>query len=198
MPELRSPLAAHAVPGIFGPATDGNPPLTLSETTPGAIAQVAGWRDFEAAAAPALLHLGFDGLGDYRTARVSGSATSFRIAPDKLLLRHTDGASLQAALATLDAARAPVGDLSHARWLIRVAGPAAADLMARLAPIDFSITGFAAGGFVQTGIHHVAVLIHRILPETFEIYVPVTWAVSLWDLICEAALPFGYLVEAGA
>ncbi|MCG8544997.1 MAG: hypothetical protein MJE12_12390 [Alphaproteobacteria bacterium] len=198
MPDLRSPLAMHATAGVYGAAPAGGMPLILAESAPGALAQIAGWDDFADAAAPALERLGFDGLGDYRMARQSGSATCFRIAPDKILLRHGDAASLSDALALLDDARAPALDLSHSRWLIRIEGPAAADLLARLAPVDFDTAAFAAGGFVQTAIHHVAVLIHRVGPETFEVYAPVTWAASLWHLICDTAAPFGYRVEEAA
>ena len=195
MPDLRSPLAMHATIGAYGAAPAGGMPFVLSESAPGALAQIAGWDDFAEAAAPALDRLGFDGLGDYRTAQRSGAVTSFRIAPDKILLRHHEAAGLDDALALLDGARAAPLDLSHSRWLVRVEGPAAADLLARLAPIDFDTAAFASGDFVQTGIHHVAVLIHRVRPEAFEIYVPVTWTVSFWHLVCEAAAPFGYRVE---
>ena len=198
MPDLRSPLAMHATAGAYGAASAGGMPLVLAESAPGALAQIAGWDDFADAAAPALERLGFDGLGDYRSARQSGHATCFRIAPDKILLRHGDARDLSDALSHLDSARAPTLDLSHSRWLIRVEGPAAEDLLARLAPIDFDAAAFAAGGFAQTAIHRVAVLIYRPGPESFEIYAPVTWAASLWRFICDTAAPFGYRVEGSA
>ena len=52
--------------------------------------------------------------------------------------------------------------------------------------------------FVQTGIHHVSVLIHRKNEMEFEIFTPVTWARSVWELICLNAAPFGYIVESEA
>jgi heterotetrameric sarcosine oxidase gamma subunit len=82
-----------------------------------------------------------------------------------------------------------------------VAGAAAPDLLARLMPIDFDEQAFARGRFVQSGIHTVSVLVHRIDSEAgapaFDIYMPRSFAVSLWDFITQTALPFGYRVDAG-
>lgn len=197
MPEIRSPLTSHIKPGDYGASFDGSAPLALSECPPGTLVQIAGWQDFPEATAPALKALGFDGPGDYRTVQTVGLASCFRIAPDKLLLCHQISETLNASLENLEPARAPVLDLSHARWLIEIRGPAVEALLARLATIDFSLPEFPEGTFAQTGIHHVSVLFHRISVEKFQIYVPITWVGSIWDLLCETATPFGYRVEAG-
>lgn len=195
MPEIRSPLAAHLKPGTHGAVPKDGTPLTLLEHAPDKLAQIAGWEDFAEAAAPALSALGFDGLGDYRSVRASGSAECMRIAPDKLLLSVTDALVLSSALAELDSSRVTTLDLSHARWLVRINGPVAEDLLARLAPLDFSLSNFQVGTFAQTGIHHVGVLIRRISIVIFEILIPVTWAATIWELISDTAAPFGYRIE---
>ncbi len=74
----------------------------------------------------------------------------------------------------------------------------AEEVMARLAPIDFRASSMPVDSFVQTGIHHVGVLIHRTTEMQFEILTPVTWARSVWELICLNATPFGYHVEGKA
>ena len=81
---------------------------------------------------------------------------------------------------------------------IIVDGTAAEEVMARLAPIDFRASSMPVEGFVQTGIHHVGVLVHRSDKMQFEIFTPVTWARSVWELICLNAAPFGYIVEGKA
>jgi len=195
MPEIRSPITPQIQPGDYGTSSEQGVTLTLSEYAPGVLFQIAGWDDFAKATAPALTPLGFDGPGNYRTVRTAGLACCLRIAPDKLLLRHQDRSVLSASLEKLDPARSPTLDLSHARWIIDVEGSAAEALLARLAAIDFSLSKFPESSFVQTGIHHVGVMLHRVSVEKFEIYVPVTWARSLWDFICEAATPLGYRVK---
>ena len=59
---------------------------------------------------------------------------------------------------------------------IIVDGTAAEEVMARLAPIDFRASSMPVEGFVQTGIHHVGVLVHRSDEMQFEIFTPATWA----------------------
>lgn len=50
----------------------------------------------------------------------------------------------------------------------------------------------------EHGIHRVGVLIHRTSEARFEIFTPVTWARSVWELLCLNATPFGYSVEVAA
>jgi len=195
MPEIRSPLSAFIKPGEYGGAADKGVELVLSEQAPGTLVQLAGWRDFAEVSASALVSLGFDGLGDYRTVRMAADALCFRIAPDKLLFLHQDREVLFSSFKKLDPARTPIIDLSHARWIVEVEGRVAEALLARLAAIDFSLSVFPEGTFMQTGIHHVGVLIHRISVEKFQIFVPVSWVGSLWELIRDTAQPFAYRVE---
>ncbi len=195
MPEIRSPLTSIIRPGDYGIEADKSIALVLSEKQPGALVQLAGWQDFSEASAPALTALGFEGLGNYRTVRTVDKASCFRIAPDKLLLRHQNSVVLHAALEKLDPACSPTLGLSHARWLIEIEGPEVEALLARLAPLDCTLAEFPQGTFAQTGIYHIGVLLHRVSKEKFEMLVPVSWVVSLWDLICETAAPFAYRVE---
>ncbi len=181
MPEFRSPITP-------GRKTDGTA-LQLSEGPAGGLLQLAGWDNFETAVAPALAQFGFAGLGGYRAAQSQGEATAFRIAPDRLLLRHRASAPLLAAAETLDPATCCSLDLSHARWVFTIAGPAGPDLLARLLPIDGSPEALPVGHFAQSGLHHVGVLLHHRAETAWDLLVPVTWADSLWDYLCEAATP---------
>lgn len=188
MPEIASPLLGAAAPPR-APSPSGPAPLRLSETRPAGLTQLAGWEGFDAAAAALLGGVGFADAGDYRIARESGGLILFRIGPDKLWLL-SEGPSLDAA--TPEDERLVALDLGHARTRLVVDGPAAEALLARLAPIDFRRDALPPGGFVQTGVHHVGVLIHRRSQERFDLLTPVTWARSLWESISVAATPFGY------
>lgn len=200
MPELRSALANHLRPGRFGAA--GETPLVLSERPLGVLMQLSGWRDsFARAVEPLLARLGLDGAGSFDRAQSSDKALAFRIAPERLLLRVTADAWAEAEGA-IDAAETPVLDLGHSRTLVRVAGATAPDLMALLMPIDFDGRAFAPGRFVQSGMHSVAVLVHRAADEggapVFDIYMPRSFAASLWAYLTQTAMPLGYRVDAGA
>jgi len=198
MVDRISPLEHAATAGAFGAEIAGASTVTLSHRQIGSHWQIAGWGDFEEAAKPILSAFGFDGLGNFRDVRVSSGVTCYRIAPDRLWLMAEDHDSLGNALARAPSDRLAVLDLSHARCAIGISGAASTDLLARVALLDFSEASFPDGGFAQTGIHGVSVLIHRQSSDGFDIYVPVTWAVSVWEWLCVNAAPLGYRVETAA
>ena len=183
MLERRSPLA-DLIGARAADMSDQHVPPILSEQALGTLWQVAGWQDFETAVEPILAALGFAGLGDHRSVRTSAGTECYRIAPDRLLLRCSDAGVLSAALDKALPGRIAALDLSHARIVIRVSGEATVDLMARLAPLDFADAAFPIDSFAQTGIHGVPVLIRRGSDDAFDLLVPVTWAVSVWDWAC--------------
>ena len=195
MAEPRSAFHDCLVPGRYGPRADNGPSLTLSEAAVGGLIQLAGWDDnFAGHIQPPLAELGLAGIGDYETAGASENATSFRIAPHRVLVRCADTALLERTFAGLDASAVAVLDLSHARAIISIAGPGAEALLARLGTLDFRAAHFAPGRFAQTSVHHTGILVHRPSMTRFDIHVPSSFAVSLWDYVCVCARPFGYEV----
>jgi methylglutamate dehydrogenase subunit D len=80
--------------------------------------------------------------------------------------------------------------LSSSRTRIEISGPSARDVLSKCAAIDFHKNEFKPNSFVQTGIHHVPVLIHCIGTDQFHIYVMRTFALSIWDHLTDAALEF--------
>lgn len=187
MAEVLSPLHRKLSPGHQGAV--GATGVTLGNRTVGSLWQIAGWAAFEAAATPVAQHFGLTGIGGYRAAQQSDSATSWRIAPDRLLLEGTGDLTGfgSDALVTLD--------LSHAKTVITLSGPAARDLLAQVVAIDTAEGVFSPGEFVQTGIHHVAVLIHCTGGDAFDILVPVTWAETVWEVLLTNARPHGVAIE---
>ena len=193
MVELRSAFRDCLVPGSYGPKSEDGPALKISETAVGGLVQLAGWgEEFAKHVEPALKELGLAGIGDFKTAQSDGDTVCFRIAPDRLLLRNPDKSVLDNAFGDLDDAVVARLDLSHARAIMRIEGERAEDLFARLSTIDPRSRHFPAGRFAQTGIHHTGVLIHRLTTTHFEIYIPSSFAVSLWEYVCICAKPFGY------
>jgi heterotetrameric sarcosine oxidase gamma subunit len=60
--------------------------------------------------------------------------------------------------------------------------------------LDLDLTQFPAGRFAQTGLHHTGTLLDRRERERFELYVLGTFAASIWDVLIDTALPYGYQV----
>jgi heterotetrameric sarcosine oxidase gamma subunit len=192
MPEIRSALTSEMTIGSYG-AMNKSPGLILSEQHPGTLFQIAGWETFERDIKPLLEHYDFAGSGNYRQVQNKGDRWCFKIAPDRVMIRDTSGAE---PVPDVDDQILTAVDLSHARTIIRMQGSAVEDVLSRLAPIDTSVVAFPEACFVQCGIDHVNVLIQRISQDCFDVFIPYTWASSVWQMICISAAQFGYRVEA--
>lgn len=164
--------------------------LVIGARVPDTLWQMAGWAAFESRAAAALHELGLPGIGGYREAQRAGAVTSWRIAPDRLLIEGAGdlGRFHSDALAVLD--------ITHGRAVITLTGPPARDLLAQLTAVDVSAAALTPGGFRQLGIHGIGVLLACTGPDAYELFVPSTWAASIRDLIAENAKPYG--VPSGA
>jgi methylglutamate dehydrogenase subunit D len=77
--------------------------------------------------------------------------------------------------------------LSSGRTRILLEGPRACDLLAACALIDFNPREFKPGYFVMTGIHHTPVTIHCIGESSFHIYALRSFALNVWEWLCDIA-----------
>ncbi len=80
-----------------------------------------------------------------------------------------------------------VTPLSSGRTRFLLEGPRARDVLASCALIDFSAKEFKPGHFVMTGIHHTPVTIHCIADNSFHIYALRTFALNVWEWLCDTA-----------
>ncbi|MFY9240485.1 MAG: sarcosine oxidase subunit gamma family protein [Roseovarius sp.] len=190
MAEMLSPLQTKCVAGRFG--ASGDVGVTLGTRPIMDLWQIANWDLLASSASPALNALGLDGPGDYRCAQQAGPVTSWRIAPDKILL---EGAGDMTAHASVDLM---VLDLSHAKVAVTLQGARARDVLSQLIAIDTAPGAFKRGDFVQTGIHHVGVLIHCTGDDTFSILIPASWSETVWEVLFDNALPHGLSVVEAA
>ncbi len=198
MPEFRSPLAACYLPGRFGAGT-GDAPLTLGEMPLGALFQITGWpQNFATKVCTILGVLGFTSIGDYATAQRAPGAIAFRIAPERILVRLFHPDAWGAVIAAADPVETPILDLGHSRTVMQIAGPAAKELLVRLLPLDLDEGVFTPNQFAQTELQGVSVLLYRAddTPEApvYDLFVPYSWARTVWDMLRECAAPFGYWV----
>lgn len=196
MVDRASPLANALKPGRFGARVPAQAGLVLAEQLPKELIQIAGWSGFEKQVMPGLKAMGFQNLGDYRTCSLAKGMRLYRLAPGRVLI--SSDATIQLPSVMRHNNELAVLDLGHAQSRLVIQGVAVEELMARLAPIDFRISAMKVNNFVQTGIHQIAVLIHRTAKLRFEILAPITWARSLWEFICLNAAPFGYDVRVAA
>jgi len=91
-------------------------------------------------------------------------------------------------------AEGAIVELTHARTRMFVEGPEAAEVLRRGAPLDFHDSAFPVGAFAQTGIHHTPVLIHRTGEQRYELDALRTFALTVWEWLADACLPWGYRV----
>jgi heterotetrameric sarcosine oxidase gamma subunit len=125
-----------------------------------------------------------------------GDSHLVRITPTQYWWIAAGSASLVRLARELPASAGTVTVLSAGRVRIRIMGPAARDVLAKGISIDLHPAVFQVGRGAQTGLHHTGVFLERVGDDCYEIYVPRTYAVSIWEWLIDAAWPFGYDVAA--
>ncbi len=198
MLDSRSALTNHLYQGHFGlveAAGEDTVKLTLSEPSLGTFYQIAGWGSFEKDIQSILSNFKITGSGNFHDVQKAESISCFKIAPTRMVVRDSSGQNPVPTVINND--ELVIVDLSHARTVIRLDGKYAEELLARSSGIDFSLLSFPVGGFVQTGIHHISILIERCSDHCFDLFVPTTWASSIWEIVTISSLQFGYRVEGG-
>jgi sarcosine oxidase subunit gamma len=83
-------------------------------------------------------------------------------------------------------------DLSHARTLLRLSGPASRSVLAKLCRIDLHPRALPPGRIAQTPLGQVAALIHLVDDTpSFDLYLPRSLAHSATLSLLEAATELG-------
>ncbi|WP_159586612.1 sarcosine oxidase subunit gamma family protein [Chelativorans xinjiangense] len=194
MVERISPLGEAFRPGTYGNLVDG-PGVTLTEATPAAIAEASAFPGSAEALLGAIETVtGLSLPATPGAGAVGGDAAAFAIGPGRHLVAGAEGlsASLQAAVA-LDIGT--VTDLSHGRAALRIAGPRAEWVLAKLFALDFSPAAFPLSEGRATAHHDIFAHIQRTGGEQFDIYVFRSFARAFWEEICAAAAETGYEVR---
>jgi sarcosine oxidase subunit gamma len=114
------------------------------------------------------------------------------MSPDELLLMvdHADAAGAVRALETaLSKVYALAINVSDARAVFEVEGPFAREVLAKLAPVDFSPAAFEVGQFRRTRLAQVPAAIWMTDPETFHLVCFRSVAGYVFDLLSVAAQP---------
>ncbi len=195
MAERRSALADVVKPGTYGAAGPAGPGVGITELKSLAAVQVAAFEADRAAAAIGTT-LGTPAPSNRNTVATAGQASVLWTGPGRWLVVEPESRDLAASLSRdCPGDMAAITDLSHARTALRVEGPKARDLLAKLCTLDLDPVGFPPGTCAQTQFGHIGVLLYCRAHDGFDVFVPRSFAVSAWESILDAALEFGCRVS---
>jgi heterotetrameric sarcosine oxidase gamma subunit len=190
--EARSALAAAVALGGRDGA-DGRRLLRLSELRGWHLLQLGVFAQSELAqAVRAMLDTA---LPQRPQQPAQGKARVYRIAQDQYWVVTCDATLPGQLLAAIAQDIGTVTSLSHARVRVRVSGAPARSMLAGVLAVDLHPTRFKVGEALQTGMHHLPVLVERTDEDSYEFYFLRTFAQTLWEWLTDAALRYGYDLE---
>jgi sarcosine oxidase subunit gamma len=104
-----------------------------------------------------------------------GKRAALRLGPDEILLLAEEGAAVSLGQAADDDSLALV-DVSHRQVALRIAGPAAADRLNELCPLDLDPAVFAPGACTRTLFGKAEIVLWRIAADVFHVEVARSFA----------------------
>lgn len=197
-PKRRSALDGVCAPGDAGANVTDNSSVTLAERRDLTMLQIAAIGNADAVLTTAA-GAGLVLPAAPNTTASRNGVTALWLGPGRWLAvtSQAEPAALGRRLDEAVAGRAAVFDVSHARTVIRVSGPAARALLAKGCRLDLHPRVFCAGACAQTNIGHFTVLLHGVDDRpTVDLYVARSYAASFWEWLAEAAAEFGCRVAA--
>lgn len=189
-PIARSALAEVYRTGRFGAPRSEGPALTLRERRGLALVHLAGrpGRTGFLEAAADCLGVGLP-LAPNTTTR-GGDVIVFWLAPTRWLVQSATLApdALERRVgAGMEGTGAAVNDVSSGRAVVGAAGPALRAVLAKGCPIDLHPRSFPPGACAQTALSGVAVLLHAVAADTFDLHLPRSFAYHVWEWLLRAA-----------
>ena len=192
--EARSQLATRIKPGLYGAGEA--PQVTLSEVRRRRIVQAAGWPNtFEAVARRLAEAAGGTVPHKFGMAAVADTVTAVWVGADRLWFTADDPTLMTRFAGTFTDEEVVFLDISDSRTILRIKGTRSRSVLAKGFAIDLHPDVFAVQAIAHTMVENTGVLLHRVGPEAFEIYVPRSYAVNIWHWLTASAIEFGYEVE---
>ena len=197
MPKRQSAIAGALAKGGRDGA-DGQRRLKLGEQCGWSLIQLAAFastlEQLEQAAVPLLGAALPASLGKIVGA---GARQLLKTGPEQFWILGPAADDIAARLqGAIDPSIGVVTPLSHSRTRIILEGPTARDLLMQGIPLDLHLEVFREGQFALTGLHHTPVLLLHSALNRYEIFAMRTFALSVWEWLTDAALPWGYEVVA--
>jgi sarcosine oxidase subunit gamma len=195
-PARHSAVDGHYRIGRFGARAEDAPGVVLAQCRPRSMVQVNGAPEpgvlaetLGASVADVTPNRTFDAGGVSYAWNGPGQwlAESTERNPRELI-EHVESA--------LRAHGASTTDLSHARTVLRVSGPAATDLLAKLCPID--VEAMQTGDSAVTLAGPLNVQVVKTGDEEFRLYVFRSFGLAMWEMLLDEVAEFGAeIVPAG-
>lgn len=198
MPDpLIDPATIHPATGLPAVALARGPEpaqVFLADGGPQGIVQIAAWPDTAAAVADGL-QLALGTAPPSVANRWTGAADTARLVwtgPHRWWLVTPDPVMAERAIAGLAPGQATLSEQGAGRSLLRVTGPAARDLLAKLCPLDLHPDTFPADGAAGTVLHHVSVwLTTADAGAGVELWLPRSSAPSTLAVLLDAGAEYG-------
>lgn len=193
----RSALSGILQPGDHGAKRFDGPGIHLTERTPFSLVQVEARADAVLALAEALKTT--TGTAPSLTPNQSTGSGRPRIlgtGTGKWLVAEPEHRDFAAHLRSALPDNVAVTDISHARTILRLSGRDARTLLSKGSAIDVHPDSFQPDTSRMTGLFHAACLIDcRSTEPVFDIYVPRSYAVHLFESLLDGALEYGCRVS---
>jgi len=177
-----------ALQSVLVERVHSDPGVTLSEVSNLNLQQLAVWPEsIEACALRLTKELALsDGAPGFGRCAVQNEITVMRIEPLKFWV-------IGATPLSFEAEQGVTLDLSYSRTQVRIVGRHAEDVLNSFLPLDLRERSFGVGQVAATGFHHVGVTLWR-SDAGYELFVPRSFAVSLWEMLVDASGQYGLSV----
>lgn len=184
--DRRTALDGLTAPRRLGLITD-TPGLRVAEAPVRALWQISAWPQRLAAAGTAAARAaGVAAAPGPGRALTGPGGTLMRIEP----MRWQLVADREGPRPDLDPGDGTVLDLGHARTRLRLSGPAAADTLARLMPLDLRPHVAPEGTVATSLVHHLSVTV-LVQGGGYDLMVVRGFGQALWEHVLEIGAQFG-------
>lgn len=191
MADVVSALGQHLTAGRSG--APGPALVTCAEVREFCLFQLAAWPEtISAIDAIGAKMLGVSTAPDPGMAASGNAGTLLRVEPLKWWLAAEKTAGF--APPAIPPEEGSFLDLSHSRAWLKVGGDKADVLLNHFLPIDLRSDAFKADSVASTAFHHAGITLWR-GDRDFNLLLPRSFAVSLWELLRESAMQYGLEVE---
>lgn len=195
MPEPRSPLSENYSVGrnVTG---DTEPGVSLCEITGWNLIQAACWRNRSEALSTAVeTALGVTPPTAPSWCSSGNGVEILGVAPGRLwCIAPTGDPRLEQLAGRIDNDTGCTTDLGHSHIRVRIEGRASRALLNAEIAIDLDTGHFPTGRIARTSLHHVPVTLQCMDSEhgVFDLYLPHTFAASIWSYLLDLASVHGY------
>lgn len=196
--KARTAFAGLAVPGRYGAAIAGDPPVIIAERPNMRVTQLSVFHGKREALAGIVRDIAGAELPEGPKRSAAGGLSLIGTAPTQWLAIAEDGQGRET-LARLHEAvsgLAAVVDQSDAKAMLRLSGPRIRDVLAKGCSLDLHARAFTPQDAATTQVALIPCqLWMRDEVPTFEVAVPLSYARSFWAWLTESAAEFGYEVK---